>query len=221
MLNSPKVEFGLDGGVNFSSISNLEESKYRTDFNLGFYFDFLLKNPSWAINTGVIVKSTMGANGLAVYSLNDEKLDNAFAGGYVNRKINYFNVPIMIKYKFQNNIYIKGGTQLGLLSKAYDEFKNDYGGEDLEYKNKIRDQIHVIDAGLALGAGYRLMKGNGMNIGVQYYYGLVPVMKGDSSPKQYNRSFYITVGIPIGKGKAVKKAAEQKSSENDAQSIGK
>jgi hypothetical protein len=214
MLNSPKIEFGLEGGANFSTISNLEEAKNRTDFNLGFYFDFMLKNPSWAINTGVIVKSSMGADGLPVYSLNDEKLDNAFAGGYVDRKINYFNVPIMMKYKFDNNIYVKAGTQLGLLSKAYDEFNNDYNGQELEYKNKIRDQIHVIDAGLAIGAGYRLMKGNGMNIGVNYYHGLVTVMKGDSSPDQYNRSFYITAGIPIGKGKAEKRAAEKKDSEN-------
>jgi len=218
MLNSPKVEFGLEGGANFSTISNLEGVKKSTDFNLGFYFDFLLKNPAWAVNTGVIVKSSMGADGLAVYSLNDEQLDNAFSGGHVDRKINYFNVPIMMKYKFKNNIYVKAGTQLGLLSKAYDEFKNDYNGENLVYKHNIRDQIHVIDAGLALGFGYRLMGGNGMNIGVNYYYGLVTVMKGDSNPNQYNRSFYITAGIPIGKGKAEKKAAEKKALENAAES---
>jgi len=214
-LNSPKIEFGLEGGANFSNISNLEGAKNRTDFNLGFYFDFKLHNPSWAINTGVIVKSTLGANGLAVYSLNDEKLNDAFEGGRVDRKINYFNVPIMIKYKFDNNIYVKAGTQLGLLSKAFDEFKNNYQGEDLEYKNKIRDQIHVIDAGLAIGAGYRLMGGNGMNIGVNYYYGLVTVMKGGVGPNQYNRSFYITAGIPIGKGKA----AQKKATENTDKTI--
>ena len=219
MLNSPKVEFGLEGGANFSTISNLEEANSRTDFNLGFYFDFMLKNPSWAINTGVIVKSSMGAEDLPVYSLNNAELDNAFVGGQVDRKINYFNVPIMIKYKFDNNIYVKAGTQLGLLSKAYDEFKNDINEEELVYKNKIRDQIHVIDAGLAIGAGYRLMGGNGMNLGVNYYYGLVPLMKGDTSPNQYNRSFYITAGIPIGKGKAEKKAAEKKAIENEAESI--
>lgn len=221
MLNSPKVEFGLEGGANFSTISNLEGAKNRTDFNLGFYFDFKLKNPAWMINTGVIVKSTMGADGLAVYSLDDEVLDNAFAEGHVDRKINYFNVPIMIKYKFENNIYVKAGTQLGLLGKAFDEFQNDYEGEKLEYKKNIRDQIHVIDAGLAIGLGYRLMGGNGMNIGVNYYHGLVTVMKGDSSPNQYNRSFYITAGIPIGKAKAAKKAAENKTSENEAQIISK
>ena len=211
-LNSPKIEFGLEGGANFSTLSNLEEAQNRTDFNLGFYFDFKLKNPAWMVNTGVIVKSTMGANGLVVYSLNNPELDNAFAEGRVDRKINYFNVPIMIKYKFDNNIYVKAGTQLGLLGKAFDEFKNNYDGENLEYKNDIRDQIHVIDAGLAVGAGYRLMGGNGMNIGIQYYHGLVTVMKGDSSPNLYNRSFYVTAGIPIGKGKAAKKAAEKSTS---------
>lgn len=207
-LNSPKIEFGLEGGANFSTISNLEGAKNRTDFNLGFYFDFKLKNPAWMINTGVIVKSSMGANGLAVYSLNDAALDTAFEGGHVDRKINYFNVPLMIKYKFENNIYVKAGTQLGLLSKAFDEFKNNYEGENLEYKNKIRDQIHVIDAGVAVGLGYRLMGGNGMNVGFNYYHGLVTVMKGNSDPDQYNRSFYITAGIPIGKGKAAKDAEE-------------
>lgn len=210
-LNSPRIEFGLEGGVNFSSISNLEGADSRANFNLGFYFDYKLHNPSWMLSTGVIVKSTMGANGLALYPLNDANLDASFAGGTVDRKIKYFNVPIMIKYKINQNIYVKAGPQLGLLSKAYDEFKNEYQGEDLTYKNNIRDQLHVIDAGLALGAGYRLLKGQGMNLGVNYYYGLVSINKGDASPKQYNRSFYITAGIPIGKGKAAKKAAEKEN----------
>jgi len=194
----------------------LDQAEYRKDFNLGFYFDFMLKNPSWAVNTGVIVISTLGAKQLPVYSLNDENLDNAFEGGNVSREINYFNVPIMIKYKFDNNIYVKAGTQLGLLSRAYDNFRNNYNGQELEYANEIRDQIHVIDAGLAVGAGYRLMKGNGMNFGVNYYYGLVPVMKGDG-PNQFHRSFYLTVGIPIGKAKAAEKAAEKAAAETPAE----
>ncbi|HEU4791191.1 MAG TPA: porin family protein [Flavobacterium sp.] len=215
-LNSPKIEFGLEGGANFSTISNLDDADYRTDFNLGFYFDFNLKNPSWIFNTGVIVKSTMGANGIAVYSLNDEKLDAVFAEGSIKRKIQYFNVPLMIKYKFDNNIYVKAGTQLGLLSRAVDIFHQNYYGDDVKYENKIRDKIHVIDAGLAVGLGYRLKAGSGINLGLQYYYGLVPLLKGDESPNQYNRSLYVTAGLPIGKGKAAKRAAEKKAAEKKA-----
>lgn len=212
-LNSEYLEFGLDGGVNFSSISNLDGSKSNLGFNLGFYFDIGSKKyPSWYINTGVIVKSPMGADNLDVYSLGNEALDNAYVDGHVNREIRYFNVPILLKYKFQNNIFVKAGPQFGLLANAFDEFIKEIDDEELRYKNNIRDRIHVIDAGLTIGTGYRLMGGNGMNIGVQYYLGLVPVMKGDG-PKQYNRSFYITAGIPIGKGKAAKKAAEKKEAE--------
>src|SRR6187401_290499 len=205
-LNSGKIEFGLEGGANWSTISNLDGAKSLRTFNLGFYFDFKLKHPSWMLNTGVIVKSSMGADDLPVYSLGNSDLDNAFTGGKVSRKINYFNVPIMMKYTFSNHIYLKGGTQLGLRYKAFDEFKNSVNDEDdLKHKVDIKDQFHPLDAGLAFGAGYRLMKGNGMNIGLQYYLGLIDIRVDDSSPDQYNRVLYLTVGIPIGKNPKKKK----------------
>ncbi len=199
-LNSDKLEFGLDGGLNWSSIQGLPNSKSLTGFHLGFYFDIKLKNPQWMINTGVIVKSPMGAGDLPVYSLSDASLDSAFSGGSVKRKLRYFNVPVMMKYKFKNNIYVKGGIQLGLRSKAFDEFTNKViDDKDLEYNLKIKDQFHPLDAGLVGGIGYRLMGGNGMNIGIQYYFGLIDVFIDDLSPNQYNRAFYVAVGIPIGK----------------------
>lgn len=215
-LNSEYLEFGLDGGVNFSTLSNLDGTKANVGFNLGFYFDIgTPKHPNWMINTGVIVKSPMGARNLDVYSLNDVNLDNAYVGGHVNREIRYFNVPILLKYKFKNHIFVKAGPEVALLAKAFDEFIKEIDGQDLRYRNDIRDRVRVIDAGVTFGAGYRLMGGNGMNLGISYYLGLVPVMKGDG-PNLYNRSFYITAGIPIGKGKAAKRAKEKKEAAEKA-----
>ncbi|KRD58013.1 hypothetical protein ASE40_16875 [Flavobacterium sp. Root935] len=213
-LNSPFLEFGLEGGINLSDISGLESSGTNPGFNLGFYFDFRSKkNPAWMINTGVIVKSPMGAHHLPVYSLDDVNLDNTFEGGSVNREIRYFNVPILIKYQFKNRIYVKTGPQFGLLASAFDEFTNEINKNDVTYKKKIRDEIRVIDAGIALGTGYHMNVGNGLNITIQYYYGLVPVMKGDG-PNVYNRSLYLTAGIPIGKGKAAQRRAEKNAEMN-------
>lgn len=201
-LNTGKIEFGLAGGVNWSTIQNLDGANSLRSFNLGFYFDIKLKNPSLMLNTGVIVKSTMGADELPLYSLNDMHLDSAFAGGSVSRKINYFNVPVMMKYKFKNNFFVKGGIQLGLRYKAFDEFINSVDDEDdLKYKVDIKKDFHPIDGGLAFGIGYHLMKGNGMNLDLQYYHGLVNIIIPDSEPNQYNRVVYLTVGIPIGKNK--------------------
>jgi hypothetical protein len=53
------------------------------------------------------------------------------------------------------------------------------------------------------------MGGNGMNLGIQYYYGLIDFVVSDTSPNQFNRVFYATVGIPIGKGKKKEKEKEQ------------
>lgn len=201
-LNTGKVEFGLDGGLNLSDQSGRANSGMLSSFNLGFYFDIKTKNPSLLIHTGVIVKSNMGAGNLPVYPLGSPDLDNTFAGGSVERKLNYFNVPIFIKYKFPNNFFVEGGPQLGLLYKAYDEFTNNVQGGDVTYEKNIRDDFHPLDAGMVAGIGYRLMGGNGMNIGIRYYYGLVDVIIDDSGTDVANRSLYITVGIPIGLGKA-------------------
>ncbi len=83
----------------------------------------------------------MRAKSLPVYSLDDEKLDATFSEGSVERKISYFNLPLMIKYKFNNNIYLKAGIQLGLLSSAVDIFSQNYNGDDVEYKKKIETKL--------------------------------------------------------------------------------
>ena len=206
-LNSGKIEFGLDGGLTLSDIGGLAAAKTMSSFNLGFYFDIKTKHPAWLINTGVLVKSTVGAKGLPVYPLNDAALDSSLTGGSVTTRLQCFYVPIMLKYQFPNRVYVKGGIQLGLRYKAFDEFeKSVEDGGDLIYKVDRKDEYHPLDAGLAVGLGYRLIRGNGMNLGIQYYYGMVDVLIDDATPKQYNKAFYLNLGIPIGKAKAQKKA---------------
>lgn len=201
-LNNGNIEFGLDGGVNYMSLPGVEGSSSNPGFNLGFYFDIKTKS-KWLFHTGVIVKSPMGAAGITPYSLNNVDLDNAFAGGEVKRNLRYFNVPVMMKRPFNNHFFAEGGFMLGLMNKSFDEFTNTINkSEDLTYKLYNRDNYHPLDAGLIAGVGYRLLGGNGMNLGVRYYYGLVDITIDDTGENVYNQSLYLTVGIPIGAGKA-------------------
>ena len=207
-LNSGQVEFGLDGGINYPSIRGLEGGDARSTFNIGFYFDIKLKDSAWMVHTGVLVKSTMGESNLPTYSLGDPDLDNSFADGRVKKKINYFNVPIMMKYKINKRIYAEAGIMPSLRAKAYDIFTTSDSNGDLEYTLDIRDKYHRLDFGLIGGVGYRLLGGNGMNLGVRYYLGLVDITIDDTTPDQYNSSLYLSAGIPIGAGKA--KAREER-----------
>ena len=200
-LNTGKIEFGLDGGLNLASMHGVEGAKNLKAWNLGFYFDIKLNDPAWMIHTGVIVKSTLGAENVPLYSLNDGDLDSAFSGGSVATKLQYFDVPIMMKYRFRNHFSLEGGVLVGLLRKATDQFTNSVREkDDLAYETNVKEAYHPLDAGLMLGAGYRLLGGDGINLGVRYYHGLGDIYSDDSRPGQYNRSLFFTVGIPIGGG---------------------
>jgi hypothetical protein len=210
-LNSDKIEFGLDGGLSLTTLKGPEGAKNRSGLNLGFYLDIKTKNPAWMVSTGVMVKGPMGAQGLPVYGLENTNLDSVFKGGSVTTNLGYFYVPVTMKYSFKNHLFIKGGIQLGLINAASDDFVNSItDNDDLTHTINRKKDFAALDAGLAAGVGYRLMKGNGMNINISYYYGLVDVESSDNGADVFNRALYFNVGIPIGKGKAAKKAAEKK-----------
>lgn len=206
-LNSSKVEFGLDGGLSMSDLHGLPSGKARPALNLGFYFDIKLRDSAWMIHTGVMVKSAMGARKIPVYSLDDPNLDQEFSGGSVTRRLGYFNVPFMMKYRFTRRLSLEAGPMVSLINKGVDEFITSVSDKnDLIHTVKIKSQYHPLDFGFMGGVGYRLTKGNGLNLGVRYYLGIVDVEVDDSGPDVFNRSFYAYVGIPIGISSKKKKA---------------
>jgi hypothetical protein len=212
-LNTGAIEFGLTGGLNRNWMYQIEEAKGQRQFHLGFYFDFRLKKEKrWYLYTGCLVKSTMGATNIDLYDLNEGDVDSAMVGGYINRKVNYFQVPIAIKYRFKSNVYALAGMQLGLRNKANDEFTNEiYEKDDLVFKVKTKDEYRRIDAGLTGGAGYKFRYGASMNIGVRYYLGLTEVFKGDFKTAYgfvTNSSLYVFAEFPIGAKREVRPPRE-------------
>lgn len=198
-LNSEKVEFGMDGGFNYSTLTGLGNSDFNRTFNLGFYFD-LKHNEHWMLHTGVLVKSAMGVTGLDPYEVSDPELTEILEGSKVTKTINYFNVPICIKYRFAKLFHIEAGPMLGLRYDATDRFyiENFEGGE-LAYKRNVKDKIKPIDAGILLGTGMKLSKElKSMQAGVRYYYGLTDIIKDNQGSAVKNSSFYLFVSIPIG-----------------------
>ncbi|PZX55578.1 porin family protein [Algoriphagus chordae] len=197
-LNSPGLEFGLEGGANFSQISGMESSNRMPSFNLGFYFDIRINDP-WYIHTGLLVKSKLGTNKLSAADLEFLEVDVFGAEGDYNQELNYFIVPILAKYKLKNNIYFEAGPQLGLLTKSWVEFNSDVEGEDARIRQYNRDMVNRLDAGATAGMGYQLLKGKGMTLGIKYYQGFVNVYKERSGTK--NSSLFLMVNIPIGAAK--------------------
>lgn len=197
-LNSPGIEFGLEGGLNFSSISGFESKNMLQTFGLGFYFDIRLKNQI-SLSTGVLVKSTYGINKLTDNDLKTLDADTYTGDGTYRMRLSYFMVPILIRYKLKNNFYIEAGPQAGLMYKSFVEYNDSPDDKEVHIREFNKDKINKIDIGAMGGIGYILRKGTGMTIGIKYYYGFVDVVKNVSGTK--NNSLFLKVNIPIGRGK--------------------
>ena len=204
-LNSDGLEFGLETGFNWSKISNMDSSKSLATFNIGFYFDIRMKN-QWYLYTGVLVKSNLGLDELTATDL--ELLDATIyeEDGDYSQILNYFLIPALAKYKFDNYMYLEGGPQIGLMYKSWIEYNSDAGGKDAKIKEYNKDMINKFDAGFTFGLGYNIGKGRGMTIGAKYYFGLIDVYKDISGTK--NNSLFLKVNIPVGAGKKDKLVQE-------------
>jgi hypothetical protein len=198
-LNTPKIEFGMVGGLNRSYLNNYNNSEGKNYFNLGFYFHINMKNNSF-LSTGVLVKSNVGATGMPVYSIGDAEFDSVYQGGTLTKKLSCFYVPIMFQQRFNNRWYIEAGPQAGLRTQAYDIFETELDGNDLAYKRDVKDEYTRLDFGITGGVGYktkRILKS--MAVGISYYYGFVNVSKTpDITMKNSSLNFYLK--LPIGLG---------------------
>jgi hypothetical protein len=64
---------------------DIDGSDALTNWNLGFYFHILIKGNSF-ISTGVLVKSTVGAAGMATYPIGNADFDELFVDGSLTKK---------------------------------------------------------------------------------------------------------------------------------------
>lgn len=206
-LNSEGLEFGLEGGVNWSNISTLDANNSLSSFNLGFYFDFTLKN-QWNLYTGVLVKSKLGDLNLSENDLVFLEITSNEEQGEYSQKMNYFIVPALLKYNFKNRIYIEGGPQFGLMYKSWVEFLSDNDDRSIRTREYNKDKINKLDAGITVGTGFKLMKENGMTLGIKYYHGFANVYKGVSGSN--NSSLFVKFNIPIGANKQSKEKQKEK-----------
>ena len=201
-LNSEGLEFGLEGGLNWSSISDLDADKRLSNLNLGFYFDIRIKN-QWNLYTGVLVKSSLGTTELSESDLEFLQIPLQPEEGTYKQRINYFLVPALIKYNFPNRIYLEAGPQFGLRLKTWVGFQSENEDPEIRIRDFNTDAINVLEAGFVFGTGYKLMPGPGVTLGIKYYAGLTNVYKDRSGPR--NNAIFIKANIPIGANKAAKK----------------
>ncbi len=211
-INSDALEFGLEGGGNFSMFSGMDSRKFYPDWNIGFYFDYRIKEP-WYFYTGVLVKSKMGLNKLTEKDLEFLGASTYAEDGTYKQVLRYFLLPFLIKHRFQNRFYAEAGIQVGWMFKSYVEFEQKDKESHALIKEFNKDLTNWFEIGSLVGAGYKFKdnKRPGMTVGLKYYRGFTNVYTGVSGTK--NNSIFLKVNIPIGAGEQARKKREEKARE--------
>jgi len=167
-VNAQDIEFGIKGGLNFSSISGDNTSELdigiTTDFNFGVFAE-------------IPISEKFSFQPELMYS------GQGYAGKGADEIVvlNYLNMPLMGKYYVTKGLSLEVGPQIGLLLSA---------------KNKsvdVKDYYNDLDFGVNFGLGYKL--NNGLNFGVRYNLGLSDINNIDnSSNKNKNGVFQVSIG---------------------------
>ncbi len=197
-LNSDKLEFGLIGGPNFSTISN-SGAEGRVGLGLGLYFTIKISD-KWFFHPEALPKSPFGGKNIPVYPLNDPTLDTAFRNGSIMREISYISLPLLFRYRIKGLLFAEAGPQLSLRTNAKDVFMVDASGGKLEFVKKAKDDYTRFDLGFVAGLVMKLKKDNGMGLGVRYYHGFTDVMKTGPGIQQ-NEGLLVYVSFPVGGAK--------------------
>ncbi|WP_333696610.1 porin family protein [Flavobacterium sp.] len=158
------ASFGIKGGLNFSNLytDDVDDNNVLTSFNAGIFINMPLTQ-SISIQPEFLF-SRKGAE--LVY-------DNAFAQGTGKFKLNYIEVPVLLKLNLTENFNVHAGPYFAYLVDAQVTNESSSGNFDFE-ENLNNDDFNKFDFGLSAGIGFDF---DTFGIGARYNYGLTTVGK--------------------------------------------
>lgn len=155
------TEFGIKGGFNMSNLftDEADDENILYGFNAGVYAtlpvsDFVAIQPE-------LLFTTKGS---------ELEYSNAFASGNTKFKLNYIELPLLVRVNITKNFNIHAGGYASYLVSA-----KVTGDGDIDFDEDIdADDLARFDAGLSAGIGVDF---NPVSVGLRYNYGLTTIGK--------------------------------------------
>jgi hypothetical protein len=200
-----KVKIGLKAGVNFAKIAitgkEMEDNKKDgvqnvTSFHFGAYADVPLST-SFSIQPGIILN---GKGGKIRLSDAGTQLGPPTITGTVKSEVMYIEVPLNAVYRI-NGFYLGAGpyAAVALSGKHKSVLTSTSSGQtaseerDIKFGGNPDDDFKRSDFGINLLAGYELK--NGINLGVNYGFGLSNLDPSKGTYNNQNRVASIVLGF--------------------------
>ena len=168
----PKSNGGIKGGYNLAAVSfdGDGETGQRHGFHIGVYGESFISE-SFSIQPELM------------YSQQGYVITNS--NGTFTQKLNYINLPLMLKAYPSQNFFLEAGPQIGLAVSHKEEYDGLFSGSQ-EY------DPNSFDWGVNFGGGFKT--DSGISLGVRYHLGLGDLY---DEGKAQNRVWQFSLGFDL------------------------
>ena len=168
-ISESNKNIGIKAGLNVADIrgEEIDNFKSRISFNISLFLEYPILD-----NLSVQPELQYSSQG-AKFNL---------SGVDVVINLDYFNVPIMVKYYIYNQFYGQIGPQLGYLVSS---------NLKAEGQDQGLGELNKLDVALNVGMGYQFYKN--FLVEARYNYGCLNTQK-DSRSENFNSVFQFSVG---------------------------
>ncbi len=152
-----QVGFGLKGGLNISNLGgdDVDDDAFKSLFgaNAGIY-------------ASVPVSKTFFVQPELSFSMEGAKVDGIDDAAL---KLNYINLPVMLKYQTMGGFFVEAGPQVGLLLSAR--------AKDDDVNLDVKEGFNTANISVGGGLGYKLDES--LSVGARYMLGVRSIAKED------------------------------------------
>jgi len=162
--SSTSLSFGIKGGVNFTNlyVEDVNDNNVLTSFNAGLFANFPLSE-----SVSIQPEANFSRKGAELV------YDNLLASGTARFKLNYLEMPLLLKLNVTKNLNLHFGPYLAYLMDAQITNETDGGSFNFE-ENISNEDLNKFDYGLSGGVGLDF---ENSFIGIRYNYGLQTIGK--------------------------------------------
>jgi hypothetical protein len=193
--------FSMKLGATYSIIHGYEEGNNAFSLNFGVVNNIKLSD-RYTLIAEFLPFATRRIRNIPVLTTGDTHLDQLLIQvESTDRKLNYIDVPVLMKLKLSERFSISAGPQFSFLVSAEDIYKSaPRSGTVLTTNLNILPELRRFDAGAAIDLMYILVPpkgGKGINLFVRYARGFVGIVKDENSPRYTSSTIQFGATFPF------------------------
>jgi len=198
---SENFYFSLKAGLNYSMIRGYDEGNNRFGFNFGLVNNIRI-NDKLFLAPEFLPLSSKGVTDVPVLTTGDEDLDDLLEDvESTDRKLNYIDIPILLRYNISERFSISAGPEINFL----------VGGSDIYYSTHLEDivlttevdiheHVRTFDCGGVIDLSCmvaRPVNGKGVNVYLRYSMGFMDILKDNTGDPIRNSTLQIGATFPF------------------------